>query len=74
MGTLVKLRRYYSVEAGWRSPQLQVQITPLSWGLAYGHSPRHIGVQIGPIAVAVKYRLCSFLAQAESRSYPGDKP
>jgi hypothetical protein len=40
-------------EAGWRSPQFRVQITPLSWGLGVGVSKQHAGIQVGPVAVAV---------------------
>jgi hypothetical protein len=49
-----------SCEAGWRSPQFQVQITPLSWGLALGVSKRHAGIQVGPVAVAVWFGLPVF--------------
>jgi len=48
------------VEAGWRSPQLQIQVMPFKWGLAIGFGKEWIGIVVGPLAVIVWCRSCPF--------------
>jgi hypothetical protein len=45
--------------AGWQTPQLQMGLTPLEWGLEIGVSNQHFAVRVGPLAVAVWYRFAS---------------
>ena len=46
----------YHIEAGYRTPECAVQVTPLSWGLAFAYDtkngiPYRVAAQVGPIAV-----------------------
>ena len=38
-------------DVGCISPQLQIQITPLSWGLVFCVKWSSIGLKVGPVAV-----------------------
>jgi len=45
-------------QGGWMTPQLQVQITPLSWGVGFVYQstnkrPVKLGFRVGCVAVSV---------------------
>jgi hypothetical protein len=50
--------------AGFRCPQLQIQITPLCWGLALGWGDEKLAAQVGPVAVALWFRMGTWQAEA----------
>ena len=49
--------RGFTGEFGFWRPQIQVQITPLCWGIGGGFSRSKIALKIGPIAIAVWFGL-----------------
>lgn len=57
-----KRERYWWARAciGWTGPQIQFQITPLSWGIGGGIGTHKISLLVGPVAVAIWYRLSHF--------------
>jgi len=48
---------YY--EAGYWWPQLQIQITPLSWGIALSWGCATVACKLGPIAVCLWWKFDS---------------
>lgn len=65
------MRLLCRAEIGWRNPQIQIQLTPLSWGLAFGLSKGHIGILVGPLAIVIWYRWRSvFRSEFVHYSYP----
>lgn len=53
------------LDAGWETPQLQIQITPLQWGFGFvicfsGKAITKMGCRVGPVAVAVYLRSRKF--------------
>lgn len=49
--------KYFEAVVGWGTPQLQIQITPLRWGFGLCFSKARIGLNIGPFAFVLWYRL-----------------
>lgn len=49
-----------SYMAGFRSPQVQIQITPFMWGIQWGYSTYRIGLCLGPLAVVLWFRGSKF--------------
>jgi len=45
---------------GCRSPQLQIQITPLQWHIGGGFGGGKIAFVLGPIAFALWYKVNTF--------------
>jgi hypothetical protein len=46
---------------GSMTPQLQIQITPLNWGIEYcldleNNIPFNVGIKVGPVAVVAYFR------------------
>jgi hypothetical protein len=48
--------RGFVCQAGLWQPQMQLQITPLCWGISAAWSVSKISLQLGPVAVAVWFR------------------
>lgn len=42
---------------GFRGPQIQIQITPLQWGIGGCIGSSRIGIHLGPVAVVLWFRL-----------------
>ncbi len=57
------MREKYSsavVEAGVQCPQMKIQIKPLCWGLGIGWGSHKLALQVGPISVAIWFRMYSW--------------
>lgn len=59
-----------SLAGGFRSPQINIQITPLHWGLCFvlsyvGKRPLHSGLKVGPISVSIFFGSADFETQRE---------
>ena len=50
---------------GWRTPQLLIQITPLSWGIGGAGHKTKLAFQLGPIAFALHWGMAPFEAQSK---------
>jgi hypothetical protein len=52
------MKRDKSINAliGFRSPQIQIQITPLQWGIGGCIGTSRIGLHLGPVAVVLWFR------------------
>ena len=53
-------KRVIQVYAGWQTPQVQFQIMPLQWGLAFTISRNCGGFQLGPFSVMAYWAAVSW--------------
>ncbi len=55
------------IEAGWECPQIQIQIqvTPFKWGLGSGAGANRFSLLVGPLAIAVWFKVSRFEARGE---------
>lgn len=60
--------RYFRLDAGFWNPQVLLQLTPLSWGFAAGLSKTHLGLRIGPLTIAIHWRISGFEARFETET------
>lgn len=51
-------------------PQVQIQITPFRWGLAYGISWTKVAFMLGPITVAIWFTFRHFGAECNRFNDP----
>ena len=58
--------RGFICEVGLWNPQIQLQITPLCWGLALAWSKTKLSGKLGPIAVAIWFNFRGWKARCET--------
>ncbi len=56
--------RCWEAFAGWNTPQLQIQFTPLAWGFGGGIGSAKAALRLGPVAIAVWYGPTAWKAEA----------
>ncbi len=56
--------RWLAVNAGFRCPQIKIQIQPLYWGLGIGWGSHKIALTLGPVSVALWFRVYGLEARA----------
>ena len=52
-------------EAGSMSPQLLLQLTPLSWGLGFNVGGYHLAWKFGPLAIKISWAPMSWRAKRQ---------
>ncbi len=55
----------FTSDFGYWTPQLLVQITPLCWGIGFGFGGGQVALKIGPVAVALHWRIGTMKREAE---------
>ena len=58
--------RSFICQAGLWLPQVQLQITPLCWGIGMGFSREKLALQVGPVAVAIWIRIGEWKAECHT--------
>ena len=65
--------RWWLAEAGFRGPNLQIQITPLRWGIAIGIGGGNISLTVGPFSIRLFWKVGDWMKIAEKPRRDGDQ-
>lgn len=57
--------RWFEARAGWLTPQLDIQVTPLEWGIGMCWNNSRVGFQLGPVAMLLWFRWTKFEMNVE---------
>lgn len=61
--------RSWIASVGTLSPQVQIQITPLMWGVEFGIGEWSVGAKVGPIAIRAWFGYSAFRMCRNSKTY-----
>lgn len=62
--------RGFVCNAGLWRPQIQIQITPLRWGIGFGFSRTKIAIMLGPVSIAIWFTFKSLGAECRTFNDP----
>ena len=57
--------RWFEARAGWLTPQLDIQVTPLEWGIGFCLDNKRVGLRLGPVAMLLWFRWTKFEMDVE---------